>query len=159
MNTYNTEIQTIIRPLFIGFILIWDIVVVTKLLQNPQQEYFFLFVGFGIFATGFVIRQLFAKLEISISENGLLLKYKIFSLTFKTKSYLIKEMKQISKEYNVNENSSWGGQGFRIYYKTPVILTFNYLNKKILVGKTFSWPNIDETINELETRKRKKNPA
>ncbi len=154
MNTYKTEIQTIIRPLFIGFILIWDSIIVTKLFQNPQQDYFFLFVGFGIFATGFVIRQLFAKLEINISENALLLKYKIFSLTFLTKSYLIKEIKQLRKEYNVTENSGWGGgNGFRmILHKTPVILTFNYMNKKILVGKTFSWTNIDETINELKRR-------
>jgi len=154
MNTYKTEIQTIIRPLFIGFLLIWVILVVPMLLQNPHQKYIFLFVGFSVFATGFVIRQLFAKLEINISENALLLKYKIFNLTFMTKSYLIKEIKQIRKEYNLTENSGWGGEnGFRmILHKTPVILTFFYLNKKIEVGKTFSWTNIDETIKELKTR-------
>ncbi len=153
MSTYKTEIKAVIRPLFIGFIIIWNLVLFYYLVQNPYQETYLTFIILGLLSIAVAVRQLFARLEINISETDLILKYRIFSLPFMTKTYCITEIKQLEKEYNVNEYSGYGKSNW-LTHKTPVIITFIYRNKRVKVGKTFSWTNIDETIEELKTKQK-----
>jgi hypothetical protein len=152
MNDYITVNKAIARPITISFFIIWDIIVVYKLIQNPQYEYKYIFIGIVIFVTGFILRQLFAKLKIVVSEKTLFVKYTIFAIPFRSKTFVISEIKYLYKECNVKENSGWFGNGFWLYDTTPVILSFIYLNKRVEIGKTFSLTETDELIKEIGKR-------
>lgn len=152
MNEHRIEIKPIVRPFVIIFILFWDIFLVIRIVQNPLLEYKYIFIGFGLFASFFIMKQLLAKLEIVITNDYLLIKNLILNMSYKSKMYLIKDIKHLTKKHSVNENMVWGSTGFYFYIQTPVILTFNYKNKKIEVGKSYSWLKIDETIHEIKRR-------
>lgn len=155
MNDYETEIRTIVRPAYLGFIIFWDTMVAYRLYQNFRMEDFYLFGISGIFASGYLFHQILTRLEICISDENLLLTYKILNLTLLTNSYRIKDISNIGKKNNVEESTGWGSKGFVRWHTTPVVLYFTYKNKKRIIGKTFSWPQIDETIHEIKMRQRK----
>ncbi len=153
MTNYSIRINSIVRPTFIAFILFWNVFVVFNILQNPRMEYKYLFAIFGLLMTLIVIKQLFGKLEINITDNTFIVKYVILKINIYKREYIIREINNLDKVFNSTENTTFGGQGFLLNYKTPVTLSFNYRNEAIEVGKTFNWPEIDDTLREIKKRK------
>lgn len=155
MSDYVVKIQTIKRPVTILFVFIWDIMLsVVVIKAEPFELIYLLGIGIGLLLTFIVVKQLFFQLQIHITSDMLLFRTLIFNLPVCTNTYLLKDISDLHIMRDVKENTFWGGKGWRIYDKTPIVLAFRYKNRLVQEGITYNWINIDETIKEIKKRKK-----
>ncbi len=160
MTEFKQKIKPIRRPASIAFMLVIDFLILYLTKNELFEVKNLIFIFFGIFGTVlFVLKPLVTILELRITDNKLILIYSIFNFKILTKNYFLNEMSGIDVINNINENTFLGGNGIRIYDKTPVVLTFENNNKKIILGRSFQIDDIEKIITELKRRQKTQNPA
>ena len=155
MNNYHQEIKAIVRPGSIVFIIVFDLLVIILLKKKLFEINNLVFLVSAVAGTFFfLLKPVFSKRTITISDEFMVVRKLLFNIAYQSTSYQIKEINQPAKRTNVAEDSFWGGNGFRIYDRTPAVLTFNYKNKSVEIGRSFLLPDVDEVIREIRTRQR-----
>jgi len=160
MLEYRQNMKTIKRPASIAFMLLFDFILVYLTKYELFELKNLIFLLFAIVGTGiFVFKPLVTNLELTVNDQSLIVAHRILNINIITNKYLLKEISGLNVVKNVKENTFWGGNGIRIYDRTPIVLTFQNKNKKIIVGKSYQIEDIERILKEIKTRQRTPNPA
>jgi hypothetical protein len=160
MTEYKQNIKPIKRPASIVFMLVFDFIILYLTKYELFESKNLIFLLLAIIGTGiFVLKPFVTNLELRITDKNLIITNRIFNFNILTKNFLLREMTGINVKKNINENTYWGGNGIRIYDKTPIVLTFQINNKNIIVGKSYQIDDIEKIITELKRRQKTANPA
>ena len=158
MNEYRTTIEAIKRPWTILFILFWVIFSSVRIIELAKFDWVALiFIVFGFSFLCIVLRQLFSKLEIIVSQDTLLVIKSIFNISYNTQTYTLADISEICIVHSATEKTAWNFGGLYISGKTNSIISFKYKQKIIHVGLTYNWTNIDETLTAIKKHKLRMN--
>ena len=160
MTEFKQNIKPIKRPASIVFMLLFDILLVYQIKYELFESKNLIFLLFALVGTGiFVLKPLFTNLELTITDQNLLIAHRIFNFKIITKKYLLNEISGFNVIKNVKENTYWGGIGIRIFDRTPLVLSFKNKNKIITVGKSYQIEDIEGIIKEIKRRQKTSNQA
>jgi len=166
MATETIELELLARKdwwsffFWVVFFLLFSYFLLTNFttikLLNPLniENILFLCVGLVviIFSKTQILWMLTGKISFKLEKKTLTL-VKHFIGFKSTRIYDIDSIKKIEIVKNKKSNTYWGGNGFRIYDRNPVILSFTYKGKQIELGDKLANFNADFFLKEINSRK------
>ena len=156
MNEYITTVNAIKRPWTIFFALFWFVFSSVRIIELGKfDSVALIFIIFSFSFLCIVLRQLFSRLEIIVSQETLLVRKSIFNFSYNIQTYRLVDISEIRKVHFATEKTSWNFGGLYISDKTNSIISFKYKQEIIQIGLSFNWTNIDETLNEIKKHKKK----
>lgn len=154
MNNYEIEFGTKKNYLTIIFIILWNLIVIYGVLTSGNII-LVLFLLIGIYLLyKLVLKQLTCTLQLSIDNSLFITENKFLRHTYNRNEYLIDKIKNIKVEENVKEGGFWrigprNGFSLKIHDITPVVFSFTYENKIIVLGSPFQILEIDKVISAI----------
>ena len=166
MTTETIELELLARKdwwsffFWVVFFLLFSYFLLTNFttikLLNPLNIENLLFFGVGlavlIFSKTQILWMLTGKIKLKLDKKTLTLVKHFFGFK-STKFYDLDSIRNIKIDRNKKSNTYWGGNGFRVSDRNPVVLNFDYKGKQIEIGDKLANFNADFLLKEINTRK------